>query len=125
MEKAKGPQLVAVVDDDADMRQATENLLNSGGIRTAGYSSAESFLRSRRARTCACLVLDLYLPGLDGLGLCDALRKRGDTIPIILVTADRDRELHTKALAKGILGVLKKPFDGDALLQLVQKALST
>jgi FixJ family two-component response regulator len=123
MAQARTPQFVAIVDDDADMRQATKSLLNSAGIRSAGYSSAESFLRSRRALTCACLVLDLNLPGLDGFGLCDALRNRGATIPIILVTADDDRDLHTKALAKGMLGVLKKPFDGDTLLRLVQRAL--
>jgi FixJ family two-component response regulator len=123
MVKAKGRLLVAVVDDNADMRDAIEVLLSSAGFRTCAYPSAESFLRSKRARAARCLVLDLQLPGLDGFGLCRALRERGDNIPIILVTADTDRKLAAKAAAAGMLGVLSKPFAADALLQLVHDAV--
>jgi len=115
---------VAVVDDDVGMREATEALLNSAGFRTSAYSSAEAFLRSRRARKADGLVLDMRLPGITGLQLYRKLREQGLAVPTVLLTADRDRggRLHTEASAAGILAVLYKPYDGDTLVNLVQAA---
>jgi FixJ family two-component response regulator len=116
---------IAVVDDDAGMRAATRDLLNSNGFRTQGFSSAELFLRSRRGREAACLVLDLRLPGMSGLELQRELYARDVAIPTIFATAedDADGQLHTQLLQAGAMGVLHKPFDPEQLLRLVQTAL--
>jgi FixJ family two-component response regulator len=118
-------QLVVIVDDDAGVREATESLLNSAGFATACYESAEAFLGARLGRKARCLVLDLHLPGMSGLELYAAIRAEGLGTPVILLTATHDPggELLAGALSAGIAGVLYKPFDGDALVSLVQAAI--
>jgi FixJ family two-component response regulator len=124
MAKTKRQFWVAVVDDDAGMRQGTQALLHSAGYRSSAYASAEAFLRSRRARSAGCLILDMQLPGMSGLQLYRTLCARGPAAPGILVTGAHDREgrLRIEALAAGMLGVLHKPYHSEALLQLVQQA---
>jgi FixJ family two-component response regulator len=118
-------QLVVIVDDDAAVREAIESLLNSAGFATVCYESAEAFLAARLDRKAGCLVLDLHLPGMSGLELYAAIRDEGLGTPVILLTAthDPDGELLAGALGSGIAGVLYKPFDGDALVSLVQAAI--
>jgi FixJ family two-component response regulator len=127
MARAKRQFIVAVVDDDAGTREAIESLLNSAGFRTSGYGSAEMFLCSRSARSAGCLVLDLRLPGMSGLDLYRKLIEERISVPALLLTADNDHDgrLRAEALAAGMLGVLHKPFDGDALLHFVQEVLDT
>jgi FixJ family two-component response regulator len=122
----KRQSFVAVVDDDASMREAIESLLGSAGIENSGYASAELFLRSRRARKAACLIVDMRLPGMNGLQLCRELRASGIDAPVILVTADHDRSgrIRTAALAAGVIDVFHKPFEPGALLGCVQAALA-
>jgi len=125
MGKRKCQCFVAVVDDDAAVCAATANLLNSHGVATRGFSSAEQFLRARRGRNADCLILDLQLPGMSGLDLQRELRSRGLSIPVIFATAedDPDGRLETKLLGAGAVAVLRKPFDPERLRQLVQAAL--
>jgi FixJ family two-component response regulator len=111
---------VAIVDDDAGMRAAIQNLLESNGVRCRGFSSAEQFLRSRQGTKAVCLILDLRLPGMSGLQLHRALQARGLAIPVIFVTAEDDAR---KQLSQaGALGVLHKPFDSEELARLVRLA---
>lgn len=125
MARRKRQFFVAVVDDDAGMRMATQALLNSHGLRTRGFSSAEQFLQSRDGCKAGCLVLDMRLPGMSGLELQQELRARGLAIPAIFVTAepDTDLKLQTQILECGAMAVLRKPFDAERLAQLVQGAL--
>jgi FixJ family two-component response regulator len=125
MAKRKQQSFIAVVDDDAGMRAATRDLLNSNGFRTQGFSSAEQFLQSRRGRQAACLVLDLRLPGMSGLELQRELCAWDLAIPTIFATAedDADGQLYTQLLQAGAMAVLHKPFDAEQLLRLVQTAL--
>ncbi len=118
-------QLVVIVDDDAGVREAIESLLNSAGFATVCYESAEAFLGARVGRKARCLVLDLQLPGMSGLELYAAIRAEGLGTPVILLTAthDPDGELLVETLGASIAGVLYKPFDGDALVSLVQAAI--
>lgn len=106
------------------MREATRALLRSAGIRATCYRSAEGFLRSPRARTAGCLVLDLRLPGISGLQLHCRLRDAGLAIPSILLTAERDpdKRVSREALAAGMLAVLPKPSMGDELVSLLRQA---
>jgi FixJ family two-component response regulator len=127
MAKTKRQFWVAVVDDDAGMRAGTQALLDSAGYGSWAYRSAEAFLRSRRAQSARCLILDMHLPGLSGLELYRTLRARGVITPGILITAAPDHEgrLRADALAAGMLAVLHKPFPGESLLQLVKEAAAT
>jgi FixJ family two-component response regulator len=122
MGKRKRQLLVAIVDDDAGMRAAIENLLNSAGLRTRSFASAEEFLRSAQSGKAGCLILDLRLPGMSGLELQRELQAKGPAIPVIFVTAEAD---VTQASGTGAVAVLRKPFDPDELSRLVKAALES
>jgi FixJ family two-component response regulator len=122
MAKRKRQLFVAIVDDDAGMRAALENLLNSAGLRTRSFSSAEEFLRSAPAGKAGCLILDLRLPGMSGLELQRELQAKGLAIPVIFATAEAD---VTQIADTGAMAVLRKPFDPDELSRLVAVALET
>jgi FixJ family two-component response regulator len=126
MARRRKPQsFVAVVDDDAGVRAATENLLNSIGIRTRGFASAELFLRFKGRAGVGCLILDMRLPGMSGLELQFQLLASGLTIPAIFVTAevDTDGQLPSQMAESGAMAVLRKPCDSDELMRLVKAAL--
>jgi FixJ family two-component response regulator len=115
-------QVVAVVDDDAGMRAAIDDLLNSTGLHTRSFSSAEEFLRSAQAAETGCLILDFRLPGMNGLELHRELQARGLAIPVIFVTAETSVAGMAEA---GAMAVLRKPFDPEELSRLVKAALET
>ena len=117
---------VAIVDDDPSVCAATCRLLRAAGFRAAPFASAESFLEAAEARAADCLILDLRLPGMNGLELYAELRARGTEAPAILITADVDPDgsLQTAASEAGIQAILSKPFEADALLGMVQTALA-
>ena len=116
---------VAVVDDDAGVRAALLSLLNSSGIRTRGFASAEAFLQLKDTAAVACLILDMRLPGMSGLELQRQLRAGGSNVPAIFVTAEDDAggRLRAQVTRAGALAVLRKPFDSEELTNLVQVAL--
>jgi FixJ family two-component response regulator len=122
MGKRKRQLFVAIVDDDAGIRAAIENLLNSTGLRTRSFASAEEFLRSAHGGKAGCLILDLRLPGMSGLELHRELQAKGLAIPVIFATADAD---VTQVSDTGAMAVLRKPFDPDELSRLVTVALET
>lgn len=115
-----GP-LVAVVDDDESIRNATEDLLKAAGFSTATFEDAESFLASASRARAACVVADMRMPGMTGLELYQELIASGYGIPTIIITAHAE-EL-TRAREAGITGYLSKPFDPDELLECVHEAL--
>jgi FixJ family two-component response regulator len=123
MAKAKRRNLVAVVDDDPGMREATISLLESAGFSTCGYASAEELLRSPLGRSAFCLVLDMHLPAMSGIQLYLELLTRGLAPPAVLVTANDSARLRAEALECGMLGTLRKPFAGQDLIDLVRCAV--
>ncbi len=124
-EKKKKQRFVAVVEDDDGLRAATEDLLQSQGFATRGFSSAEQFLRSRRRAGAGCLILDISLPGMSGVELLRHLRRGGSSVPVICSTAEVDvaGKLRARLLQAGVMEILSKPFDPDKLLELVGAAL--
>ena len=116
--------LVAIVDDDKSLRDATSNLLQAAGFSTATFADAESFLRSAGRPRAACLVTDMRMPGMSGLELCQHLAASGAAIPTILVTAYASDATRLRAREAGILCCLAKPFAPDELLECVRGALS-
>lgn len=116
-----GP-LIAIIDDDESLRLALVGLLRASGYSTRGYGSAEAFLRDAPA-TVACLVTDIQMPGMSGIDLKRHLTKQGLATPTVMITARTEAELETGAFASGAVCVLKKPFEADALVGCIERAL--
>ena len=116
--------LVAIVDDDQSMRDATSNLLEAAGMSTATYADAESFLEFAGKRRAACLLADMRMPGMSGLELYQHLVASGNAIPTVLITAYAADETRLRAREAGIVCCLAKPFAPEELLECVGEALA-
>jgi FixJ family two-component response regulator len=116
--------LITVVDDDDELRESLDNLLRSVGWRTRGFASAEAFLQAQHVPETACLLLDVRLPGMNGLELQRQLGAAHWRIPIIFVTAYADEDVRGRALAAGAVDVLSKPCREEDLLRAIQAALT-
>jgi len=114
---------VLVVEDDDSMRQAIERFLNASGIATAGYASAEDLLAVGPAEGDACIVSDLKLPKRPGFELLAELRDRGETQPLILITAHDSPKIRKQAEQNGVAAYLAKPFHGHALVAAVRAVI--
>jgi uroporphyrinogen-III synthase len=114
---------VFVVDDDASVRDAVKTLLRSVGLRAEVFGSAEEFLQAELAETPSCLVLDVRLPGVNGLDFQEQLNKIGIQIPIIFITAHGDIPMNLRALKAGAVEFLAKPFQKEELLTAVYQAI--
>src|SRR2546423_12210094 len=117
--------LVAIVDDDASMRVAIEDLLGSVGITARSFASAEEFLLSGLQNQIACLISDIRMPGMTGLELQARLIAEGSRVPIIFITTHGNARMRTQALNSGAIEFLGKPFDDEKLLGSVRAALGT
>jgi FixJ family two-component response regulator len=118
-------KLVAIVDDDDLMRSALRGLLKSAGMPAQEFSSAEEFLSSGAQNETACLIADIRMPGMSGLELQAHLNAERCRIPTIFITAHGDARMRMQALRAGASEFLSKPFDDEALLQIVQAALES
>jgi FixJ family two-component response regulator len=114
---------VFVVDDDVSVRAAIQGLLKSVGLRCECFETAEEFLRRNRPEGPSCLVLDVNLPGVNGLEFQRALSDAGFQIPIIFVTGYGDIPMTVKAMKSGAVEFLTKPFQDQALLNAIHQAL--
>jgi len=111
--------IVAIVDDDGDVRDVLDALLEQAGHSVRTYNSGQQFLDDTDINDVACLVVDQKMPGMTGLDLLRALDASGRTIPSLLITGAPDPVLTEKARALGAIDVLSKPIDFARLLQLV------
>ena len=118
-----GLATVFVVDDDAGMRASIEGLLKSAGLRSECFGAAEEFLRSNRPDVPSCLVLDIGLPGINGLEFQHKLADAGVQIPIIFITGHGDIPMTVKAMKSGAVEFLTKPFHDQDLPDAIQQAL--
>jgi len=119
----EGP-LVAIVDDDKSIRNATQDLLKAAGFSTVTFEDAESFLGSASRASAACLVADMRMPGMTGLELCQELVASGHPIPTVIITAHPQELTLARAREAGITCFLTKPFEPDELLECVSEALA-
>jgi FixJ family two-component response regulator len=115
--------IVHVVDDDPSVRVALMRWLRSRGHEAADFESAESFLRARSPETRGCLLLDLVMPGLDGLGLQQKLREAGDDIPIVFLTAAADVPTCAATIRSGAAHFLMKTAGPEELARAIDMAL--
>ena len=116
---------VSIVDDDESVRGALKSLLDSVGFRVEVFDSAEDFLTSARLTDTECLILDVRMPGMSGLGLQAFLNMNNCFIPIVFISAHDDGQARSRALKAGAVDFLKKPFTEDALLSAIKSALET
>jgi len=116
-------QTVFVIDDDAGVRAAIQGLLKSVGLRSETFETAREFLSSGRTEQPSCLVLDVRLPGINGLDFQKELVAAGVHIPVIFITGHGDIPMTVKAMKSGAVEFLTKPFRDQDLLDAIRQAL--
>jgi FixJ family two-component response regulator len=116
--------LISIVDDDDSLRNSLNNLIRSVGFRVQGFPSAEAFLNSNQFHDTACLILDVRMPGMNGLDLQRQLVASNCRIPIIFITSHGDGDAQARALEAGAVDFLYKPFREEALLKAIDSALN-
>jgi FixJ family two-component response regulator len=117
--------IIFVVDDDVSVRDALGSLIRSAGFRVETFASARKFLARGRANVPSCLVLDVRLPGLSGLGLQKRMAEVNLEVPIIFITGHGDVPTSVRAMKAGALEFLTKPFADQDLLDAIQRAVKS
>jgi FixJ family two-component response regulator len=117
-------ELVCVVDDDQSMRRSLHRLFKSAGYIAETFALAEDYLTREVFEGPICLVLDVRMPGLNGLGLQEALEQRGAGEQIVFITGHGDIPTCKQAMKNGAVDFLTKPFDGAELIDAVKRALA-
>ena len=112
-------RLISIVDDDFSVRRAVGRLVKAAGYAVETFATAHEFLDSFPSNRTACLVLDIHLNGMSGFDLEERLRAERVAIPIIFITAHDDAATRERARGSGAAGYLAKPFDGQALLDVI------
>lgn len=116
--------VVHLIDDDEAVRQALAFLLATAGHAVRVYDSAEAFLSTAGAAQPGCIVSDVRMPGLDGLGLQRRLKEIGITLPMVIMTGHGDVPLAVEAMKAGAIDFIEKPFDDEVLLSAIRAALT-
>ena len=116
--------LLSVVDDDEMLRESLPDLLREVGFEARAFSSGQEFLSSKYVDETRCLILDVAMPGMSGLDLQQELKLRGQSIPIIFISGQKDEDIWKRAFKQGAVKFLYKPFSDNALLDAVSEVLS-
>ena len=123
MSKEQSSRFIAIVDDDRSVQTALQDLIESGGLSTLCFGSAEQFLDSGAQHKAACLIADIRMPGMSGLEVQARLKADRCRIPIIFITAHGDAKMRIQAMRDGAVEFLTKPFDNAVLLETVHVAV--
>ncbi|MEX1023926.1 MAG: response regulator [Planctomycetota bacterium] len=115
--------IVFVVDDDPDIRESLTTLLNTANLPVRSFASAESFLRAYAPEQPGVLLLDMRMPGMDGLEVQNELARRNAPIPILFITAHGEVSTAVQAMRSGAVDFLEKPYRPEDLLERIQKSL--
>jgi FixJ family two-component response regulator len=110
---------IAVIDDDDRVLESLQNLLASCGYKAETYSSAELFLTSGALSRTSCIITDVEMRRMSGLGLLQHVKDRQSDVPVIIITGEPSENSETFYLDRGANGFFRKPIDGDALLTLI------
>ena len=114
---------IFIVDDDVSVCRALDILLVTYGFTVDTFISAEDFFRAVPNSVPGCLILDIHMPGLDGWETQQRLLKSGSNRPVIIMSADENKWLNERVLKAGATGFLQKPFNDQALIDLIEVAL--
>jgi FixJ family two-component response regulator len=115
--------LISIVDDDRSMSRMLSRAITAEGLDVASFGSAEQFLESERAEECACLILDMNLPGMSGEELQQRLIAEGLDIPTIFISADAGEATQQRVLDAGAVAFFSKPFGIESLLSTLRSVL--
>ena len=115
--------IVAIVDDDASVRQSTDRLIRSFGYRTQVFGSGQEFLSSGAAESAACVLLDVRMPGMDGLDVQRSLVERGARIPVVFLTGRASDEEERRARSAGAVEFLRKPVRQESLREAIESVV--
>lgn len=115
---------VFIVDDDRSVRDGLALMFSVRGYRTAVFSSAEDFLSAWRAGWVGCLLVDIRMPGMDGLSLQDRLIEMGCTLPVIVITGHGDVASARRAFKSNAIDFLEKPIDHDKMIEAIEQAFN-
>ena len=116
---------VYVVDDDEAVRDSLQALLEARHHVAKTYPSAEAFLAAHSAPPAGCAIIDVRMPGMDGITLLGRLRERGAALPVIVVTGHGDIPLAVQAMKAGAVDFVEKPYSNDTIVEAVRRALAT
>lgn len=119
-----GEFIISVIDDDESFRTALVGLLRSLGYEAQGFTSAVEFINSGEEGSFDCIITDFCMSRMSGLDLIQLLTARGSTVPVIMVTGRPEPGLEAKAAAGGAVCLLMKPFEDDALIGYLERALN-
>ncbi len=117
------PPVISIIDDDASVRAATNNLVSSLGHIVHTFASAEEFLRSAHLNDTSCVIADVQMPAMSGVELLTLMRAQGYRVPFIFITAFPDENVRVRALKAGAICFLAKPFAGSTLINCLDTAL--
>ena len=115
--------IISVIDDDESTRRSTTLLIESLGFQAAGFESGDGLLKSRQLQETSCLIIDVRMPGMNGLQLQRHLAASGYKIPIIFITAYDSKESRQQAMQAGAIAFLSKPFNDELLLETIRTTL--
>jgi len=119
----KEQPIVSIVDDDPSIRKSLDRLLTVSGYRVKTFSSSHEFLQAEGLHSPGCLILDVRLPGLDGLELQKVLSEQGSALPIIFITGHGDIPMSVRAMKAGAIDFLSKPFSEESLLRAIEQGI--
>jgi FixJ family two-component response regulator len=114
--------VIAIIDDDEVVRRSLKRLVSSLSFRTADFASGEAFLQSLSQGAPACMLLDLHMPGLNGIQILEALRTRRMNIPTIIITGNDQPDMRERCMNAGAVAYLQKPLDRELVLTTIQTA---
>jgi FixJ family two-component response regulator len=116
--------IVSIIDDDASVRIAAERIVRSMDLAAYTFASCRDFLESPHLLNTGCIIADVQMPGMTGVDLQRTLNARGLAIPMIFITAYPDDKIRKQALDAGAVCFLNKPFQGAAIIECIERALS-
>jgi len=120
----ESPAIVCIIDDDASVRRSLQRLLVANGYRVEAFADAQSYLAHEPNGRCGCIVLDIRMPGIDGLELQTRLEEIGQRVPIVFLTGHGDIPMSVRAIKAGAADFLAKPVDEAVLLAAVTDAVA-
>jgi FixJ family two-component response regulator len=123
MSSEQSSRVIAIVDDDQSVQSALQDLIESVGLSTLCFGSAEEFLGSGAQHKAGCLIADIRMPGMSGIELQGKLKADRCRIPIIFITAHGEATMRVQAMRDGAVEFLTKPFDNAVLLETVHAAV--